>query len=88
MARGTIESSVLCCNALETGIDALVAGHVQLNRLEGGFEVAELGDGILCCRQTSRYYQDAAILESLSNSLSNAEANASVCSGDQDAFRH
>lgn len=86
--RRTIESSIFCFNTLETGFNAVVAGDVQFDRLESGFEVAELGDGIFCCRQLSRCYQDTAAFKPLGDTLGNAEANASVGSGDEDDFRH
>ena len=72
----------------ETGCDAVVAGHVQLYRLEGRFEMPELGNGVFCCRQVSRRHENKAILESFSDTLSDTEADASVGSGDQDDFRH
>ena len=73
---------------LETGLDAVVVSHVQLYRLEGRFEMSELENGVFCCRQVSRCHENAAILESFGDSLSDAEADASVGSGDQDDFRH
>ena len=75
-------------DGLETGVDAVVAGHVEFYRLESGFEVSELGNGVFCCRQVSRCHENTAILESFGDSLSDAEADASVGSGDQDDFRH
>ena len=69
-------------NTFETGCDAVVAGHVQLYRFESGFELLEFGNSILCRRQFSRRHENTAIFESFSNALSNAEADASVGSGD------